>query len=173
MLLKIGAFADLLHWTWDHAVRADWPRRKRKYEADIVSRTTVVSQRGWAAAVGGIAKDVRWLGDGQMQITLQDHPPIDLGHAELVFIPSSMQDERVAWEYPARFAVIYPAAGNARQSGGARGARTATAAARADQGRDPAPHRQPHHHYAASGRYRARARHHRGPPAYSPGRGAG
>jgi DNA-binding transcriptional ArsR family regulator len=106
-----GAFADLLQWTWNHAVRADWARRKRKYEADIVSRTTVLSQRGWAAAVGGIAKDVRWLGGGQLQITVQDHPPLDLSHAELVFIPSSLRDGRVAWEYPARFAVIYPAAG--------------------------------------------------------------
>jgi DNA-binding transcriptional ArsR family regulator len=106
-----GAFADLVQWTWDHAVRAEWPRRKRKYEADIVSRTTVLSQRGWAAAIGGIAQDVRWLGGGQLQITVQDHPPLDLGHAELVFIPSSLQDGRVAWEYPARFAVIYPAAG--------------------------------------------------------------
>ena len=106
-----GAFADLLQWTWDHTVRADWPRRKRKYEADIISRTTVLSQRGWAAAIGGIAPDVRWLGDGQLQITVQDHPPLDLGHAELVFIPSSLQTGRVAWEYPARFAVIYPAAG--------------------------------------------------------------
>jgi DNA-binding transcriptional ArsR family regulator len=106
-----GAFADLLQWTWDHTVRAEWPGRKRKYEADIVSRTTVLSQRGWAAAIGGIAKDVRWLGDGQLQITVQDHPPLDLSRAELIFIPSSLRDGRVAWEYPARFAVIYPAAG--------------------------------------------------------------
>jgi len=106
-----GAFADLVQWTWDHTVRADWPHRKRKYEADIVSRTTVLSQRGWAAAVGGIAQDVRWLGDGQLQITVQDHPPLDLRHAELLFIPSSLQGGRVAWRYPARFAVIYPAAG--------------------------------------------------------------
>jgi DNA-binding transcriptional ArsR family regulator len=106
-----GAFADLLQWTWDHAVRPGWPRRKRTYEADIVSRTTVLSQHGWAATVGGIAKDVRWLGDGQLQITVKDHPPLDLSHAELVFIPSSLQTGRVAWEYPARFAVVYPAAG--------------------------------------------------------------
>jgi DNA-binding transcriptional ArsR family regulator len=106
-----GSFADLLQWIWDHAVRVEWPRRKRKYEADIVSRTTVLSQRGWAAAVGGIAKDVRWLGGGQLQITVQDHPPLDLSRAELMFIPSSLPGGRVAWEYPARFAVIYPAAG--------------------------------------------------------------
>jgi DNA-binding transcriptional ArsR family regulator len=106
-----GAFADLVQWTWDLTVRADWPRRKRKYEADIISRTTVLSQRGWATAVSGIAQDVRWLGDGQLQITVQDHAPLDLRHAELVFIPSSLHGGRVAWEYPARFAVIYPAAG--------------------------------------------------------------
>lgn len=106
-----GAFADLLQWTWDHAVRADWPRRKRKYEADIISRTTVLSQRGWAAAIGGLTPDIRWLGGGQLQITVQDRRPIDLGHAELVFIPSSLRDWRVAWEWRVRFAVIYPAAG--------------------------------------------------------------
>jgi len=106
-----GAFADLLQWIWDHAVRAGWMRRRRRYEADIVSRTTVLSQRGWAAAIGGLAQDVRWLGDGQLQITVRDHPPLDLGHAELLFIPSSRRTGRVAWEYPARFAVIYPAAG--------------------------------------------------------------
>jgi DNA-binding transcriptional ArsR family regulator len=106
-----GAFADLVQWAWEHTVRADWPRRKRRYEADIVSRTTVLSQRGWAAAVGGIAQDVRWLGDGQLQITVQDHPPLDLSRAELLFIPGSVRGGRVAWEYPARFAVVYPAAG--------------------------------------------------------------
>ena len=105
------AFADLLQWTWDHTVRADWTRRKRRYEADIVSRTTVLSQRGWAAAIGGLTPDVRWLGDGQLQISVRDRPPLDLGHAELVFIPSSLRTGRVAWELPARFAVIYPAAG--------------------------------------------------------------
>jgi DNA-binding transcriptional ArsR family regulator len=106
-----GAFADLVQWTWEHTVRADWPRRRRRYEADIISRTTVLSQHGWAAAVDGIADDVRWLGDGQLQITVADHPPIDLDQAELLFIPGRVPGGRIAWEYPARFAVIYPAAG--------------------------------------------------------------
>jgi DNA-binding transcriptional ArsR family regulator len=106
-----GAFADLLQWIWDRAVRADWPRRKRKYEADIVSRTSVLSQRGWAAAIGGLTPDVRWLGDGRLQFNVPDSRPLDLGHAELVFIPSSLRTWRVAWEFPERFAVIYPATG--------------------------------------------------------------
>jgi DNA-binding transcriptional ArsR family regulator len=112
-----GAFADLLQWIWDHAVRADWPRRKRKYEADIISRTTVLSQCGWAAAIGGLSPDIRWLGGGQLQITVQDHRPVDLGHAELVFIPGSLWEWRVAWEWPVSFAVIYPAAGMLAGSG--------------------------------------------------------
>src|ERR1700722_17263298 len=63
-----GAFADLLQWTWEHAVRADWPRRKRKYEADIVGRTTVLSQRGWAAAIGGVGGGGPWPGHGRRAI---------------------------------------------------------------------------------------------------------
>ena len=74
-----GAFADLVQWTWEHTVQVDWPRRKRKYEADIIGRTTVLSEHGWAAAIGGIAREVRWLGDGQLQIAVQDLPPVDLG----------------------------------------------------------------------------------------------
>ena len=52
-----------------------------------------------------------WSGGGKLQITVKDHPPLDLSQAELIFIPSSLSDGRVAWEYPARFAVVYPAAG--------------------------------------------------------------
>jgi DNA-binding transcriptional ArsR family regulator len=106
-----GAFADLLQWIWDHAVRTEWPRRKRKYEADIISRTSLLSQRGWAAAISGLTPDVRWLGDGRLQFNIPDGRPLDLGHAELVFIPSSLRTWRVAWEFAARFAVIYPATG--------------------------------------------------------------
>ena len=168
-----GAFADLVQWTWDHAVRAEWPRRKRKYEADIVSRITVLGQGGWAAAIGGLAPEVRWLGDGQLQITVKAHPPIDLSHAELMFIPSSLRDWRVAWEYPARFAIIYPAAGMLAYPAAPLAPSPAAAAARADQGADPAPDRHARHHHAAGGPHRARARDHRGPPARTRGRGAG
>jgi DNA-binding transcriptional ArsR family regulator len=77
----------------------------------IISRTSMLSQRGWAAAIGRLTPDVRWLGDGRLQFNVPDGRPLDLGHAELVFIPSSLRTWRVAWEFRARFAVIYPAAG--------------------------------------------------------------
>jgi DNA-binding transcriptional ArsR family regulator len=106
-----GAVADLLQWTWDHALRRDWPRRRRIYQADIISRTAVISQRGWGAAISGLSPRVRWLGHGQLQISTRDRPPRDLRGADLVFIPGSVRDGRVAWDLPVSYAVIYPASG--------------------------------------------------------------
>jgi DNA-binding transcriptional ArsR family regulator len=106
-----GAVADLLQWTWDHTLRRDWSRRRRVYQADIVSRTAVISQRGWAAAISGLSPTVRWLGDGQLQISTRDRPPRDLRGAELIFIPGSVRYGRVAWDLPVSYAVIYPASG--------------------------------------------------------------
>jgi len=106
-----GAVADLLQWTWDHILRRDWPRRRRLYEADIVSRTAVISQHGWGTAIDGLAPTVRWLGDGQLQISVWDRPPRDLRGAQLLFIPSSLRGGRVAWNLPVSYAVIYPASG--------------------------------------------------------------
>jgi hypothetical protein len=34
----------------------------------------VLSQRGWAAAIGGLTPDIRWLGDGQLQNQRLEHP---------------------------------------------------------------------------------------------------
>jgi DNA-binding transcriptional ArsR family regulator len=106
-----GAFADLLQWTWDHVLQHDWPRRRRLYEADIISRTAMVSQRGWAAAISDLCPAVRWLGDGQLQISTRDRPPHSLHGADLVFVPGSARAGRVAWDIPTSYAVVYPASG--------------------------------------------------------------
>ena len=106
-----GAVADLLAWVWHHTLHRDWPRRRRRYQADIVSRTAAISQRGWAAAISGLSPKVRWLGDGRLRINHQDRPPRDLRGAELIFIPSSVRDGRTAWDLPASYALVYPAAG--------------------------------------------------------------
>jgi hypothetical protein len=62
-----GAVADLLAWVWHHTLRRDWPRRRRLYQADIVSRTAAISQHGWAAAITGLSPKIRWLGDGRLR----------------------------------------------------------------------------------------------------------
>ncbi|MEV0392461.1 winged helix-turn-helix domain-containing protein [Polymorphospora rubra] len=103
--------ADLLHWVWSHTVRPDWPNRRRVFEADIVARTHQISTGGWAAALSGMRQGMRWLGDGRLQINTHDHPPRDLGDAQLLFIPSTTPRGWVAWDQPQRYAVVYPCAG--------------------------------------------------------------
>jgi DNA-binding transcriptional ArsR family regulator len=103
--------ADLLDWVWTHTLRADWPRRQRLFEADIVSRTQRLSAGGWAAAIAGIRDDVRWLGDGRLRTTALDYPTRTITDAELMFIPSTRPPVLATWSEPHRYAIVYPCAG--------------------------------------------------------------
>ncbi|GAA0930508.1 ArsR/SmtB family transcription factor [Nonomuraea longicatena] len=103
--------ADLLEWVWTHTVLPDWPRRRRVIEADIVSRTTQLSQGGWAAALRGLRPEMRWLGDGRLQINANDYPPREISSAQLLFVPVTPGHAWVAWDEPHRYAVIYPCSG--------------------------------------------------------------
>jgi DNA-binding transcriptional ArsR family regulator len=103
--------AKLLEWVWTHAVRADWPRRRRIFEADIVSRTQRLATGGWAAALDNIRSGMRWLGDGRLQINTYDNPPQDLADAELMFIPCTSGRGWVAWDHSNRYAIMYPCTG--------------------------------------------------------------
>ncbi|WP_394813424.1 ArsR/SmtB family transcription factor [Streptomyces johnsoniae] len=106
-----GRAADLLEWVWERAVRADWPRHRRLFEADIVSRTQALSAGGWAAALGGLRPGMRWLGDGRLRINAYAYPPRDLAAAQLLFIPTTSPRGWVGWEEPHRYAIVYPCAG--------------------------------------------------------------
>jgi len=48
--------ADLLDWVWTETVLPYWPRRRRIMEADVVARTSQLSQGGWAAALATCAR---------------------------------------------------------------------------------------------------------------------
>jgi DNA-binding transcriptional ArsR family regulator len=103
--------ADLLGWVWSHTVVAYWPRRRRIIEADIVARTTRLSQGGWAAALTDIRPGMRWLGEGRLQINAYANPPREISGAELFFVPVTLQRGWVAWDEPRRYAVMYPCSG--------------------------------------------------------------
>jgi hypothetical protein len=90
--------AGLLEWVWASAVRPDWPRRKRSFEADIVARTRRLSTGGWAAALNDMRPGMRWLGEGRLQINAYDYPPLDLADGELLFIPSTTGRGWVGWD---------------------------------------------------------------------------
>jgi DNA-binding transcriptional ArsR family regulator len=106
-----GPAADLLEWVWVATVRPDWGRRRRIFEADIMTRTHKVGADGWAAALEGMRPGLRWLGDGRLQINRYDNPPRQIADAELMFIPCTAQRGWVSWDEPHRYAIVYPCSG--------------------------------------------------------------
>ncbi|MBO3744628.1 helix-turn-helix domain-containing protein [Streptosporangiaceae bacterium NEAU-GS5] len=104
--------ARLLEWVWETAVRPEWPRLRRVFEADIVARTQRLSTGGWAAALGDMRTGMAWLGDGRLQINTLDNPPRTIhAGAQLMFIPTTAKYGCVGWQEHERYAVIYPCAG--------------------------------------------------------------
>ena len=103
--------AKVLEWVWTHAVRADWPRRRRIFEAEMVSRTQRLAAGVWAAELYNLRSDMRGLGDGRLQINTYDNPPQDLDGAELMYVPCTSGRGWVAWDHRNRYAIMYPCTG--------------------------------------------------------------
>jgi DNA-binding transcriptional ArsR family regulator len=104
--------AALLEWVWSHTVLPEWPRLRRVFEADIVSRTAQLSSGGWAGALHGLRPGLRWLGDGRLQVNTYDNPPRAIADdARLLFIPTTTSRGWVAWDPPHHYAIIYPCTG--------------------------------------------------------------
>ncbi len=103
--------ADLLDWVWTETVLPYWPRRRRIMEADVVARTSQLSQGGWAAALGDMRPGMRWLGEGRLQINAHNYPPRKIAGAQLLFVPVTPGQGWVSWDLPHRYAVMYPCSG--------------------------------------------------------------
>ncbi|BCJ56854.1 ArsR/SmtB family transcription factor [Micromonospora endophytica] len=102
----------LLNWVWEHTVRPEWPDRENRLRADIVARTARLSAEGWAGALTDIACDMRWLGDGCLQVNDYPSAPLPLDQAEqLVFVPAHCARGWVVWDQPSRFGMVYSARG--------------------------------------------------------------
>ncbi|MEV8513740.1 winged helix-turn-helix domain-containing protein [Dactylosporangium sp. NPDC051484] len=103
---------ELLDWVWRHTIRPGWPRRRRVFEADIVARTERLGSGGWAAVLERMRPGMRWLGDGRLQISANDHPPRDVTGSRLLFVPVTAYRGWVAWEEPGDVhAIVYPCTG--------------------------------------------------------------
>ena len=103
---------ELLRWVWTVTVAADWPRRRRVLQADVVSRTTMLAAHGWSGVIPTLGAKRRWLGDGRLQINRYDLPDRDLSGAQtLLFIPTHSNGSWVAWHEPTRYAIVYPVTG--------------------------------------------------------------
>ncbi|GLI02461.1 helix-turn-helix domain-containing protein [Phytohabitans aurantiacus] len=109
--------AAVLDWVWTEAVVPDWQRRERAFEADIIARTRRLSTSGWASALDDMRPNMRWLGEGRIQINAYDYPPRDLTAGQLLFIPSTSVRGWVGWRRPHRYSVVYPCGGLLAEGG--------------------------------------------------------
>ncbi|MCZ1008218.1 winged helix-turn-helix domain-containing protein [Streptomyces lydicus] len=102
----------LLTYVWEETVRPYWEHRRRILEADMVARTTRVSQGGWAAVLDDLRPGTRWLGESRFQVNLNAYPPREVAAgAELLFMPVTPRAGWVSWEARERYAVVYPCLG--------------------------------------------------------------
>jgi DNA-binding transcriptional ArsR family regulator len=106
-----AAAAGLLRWIWTRTIEPEWPRRVRVLQADIVSRTSRLSEQGWSGVLRGLGPDVRWLGDGRIQVNRWNYPVTDVRGHDLMFIAAHTQRVNVSWRLPDRFALAYPVTG--------------------------------------------------------------
>jgi DNA-binding transcriptional ArsR family regulator len=105
--------AALLEYVWTETVRPYWDRRRRVLEADVVARTALMSQGGWAAVLDALRPGTRWLGASRFQVNLHEYPPRDISGAELLLVPVTPRTGWVSWEEPERlrYALVYPCSG--------------------------------------------------------------
>ncbi|NEK57881.1 winged helix-turn-helix transcriptional regulator [Geodermatophilus sabuli] len=103
--------AQLLRWTWECTIRAEWDRRLRVLRADVVSRIARLGSEGWSGALDGIAPGVRWLANGRLQVNAHPYPPRDIRGSDLMLLAAHSRRSWVSWHLPDRYAVVYPVTG--------------------------------------------------------------
>jgi DNA-binding transcriptional ArsR family regulator len=103
--------AALLRWVWRHTVEPDWPRRQAALRTDVVSRISALSKEGWSGVMNNLRPGVRWLGDGELQVSESTHPSCDARGRDLAFIAAHCRGGWASWRLPDRFAIVYPVIG--------------------------------------------------------------
>ena len=54
------------------------------------------SEQGWSGVLRGLGPDVRWLGDGRLQVNRSDFPPTDIRGHDLIFIATHSRGVNVS-----------------------------------------------------------------------------
>ena len=109
----VARFASTLEECWHELLAQEWPQLRAVCERDVVHRSGELSRAGWAAALAGLNRKVRWNSGGIELLRPQHHGPISLGGKGLLFIPSVFVWPEVAmfFDDPWPKAIIYPARG--------------------------------------------------------------
>lgn len=110
----VTLLADAFAAVWTEIVSVDWPRIRAILERDVAQRAGQLAAYGWAAALDDLSSQVRWHGDGYIEVRLRSKPDGSqrLGGRGLLFLPSAFTNAvgmylDDAWPY----ALVYPARG--------------------------------------------------------------
>jgi DNA-binding transcriptional ArsR family regulator len=97
---------------WRELLSGDWPQLRAICERDVVFRTGQLGREGWAAAIDGLHRDVRWRSGG-IDILRPPSATIRIGADGLLLVPSVFvwPAVSVTYEDPWPATLLYPARG--------------------------------------------------------------
>ncbi|MEV4837165.1 winged helix-turn-helix domain-containing protein [Nonomuraea sp. NPDC049486] len=109
----VRLIADAYEALWTEIVSREWPHFQAILERDVVHRAGRLAAYGWAAALDGLSEQVRWNGDGHIEIAMGTQDEwYRLGGKGLLFLPSAFIGNLGAYlEEAWPSALVYPARG--------------------------------------------------------------
>ncbi|MBO2464542.1 ArsR/SmtB family transcription factor [Actinomadura violacea] len=106
----VRRLSDALEAAWGTLVEPDWPVLRSILEQDIVHRAGRLAAYGWAEALDGLSRQVRWRG-GAIEVDIPDEGAYRLDGAGLMFVPTVFSELGVALERAWPYTLMYRARG--------------------------------------------------------------
>lgn len=106
----VRRLSDALEAAWTVLVEPDWPVLRAILEQDIVHRAGRLAAYGWAEALDGLSRQVRWRG-GMIEVDIPDEGAYRLDGAGLMFVPTVFSELGVALERNWPYTLMYRARG--------------------------------------------------------------
>ncbi|GAA2132206.1 ArsR/SmtB family transcription factor [Actinomadura napierensis] len=106
----VRRFADCMERAWAVLIEPEWPVLRSILEQDILYRAGRLAAYGWAQALDGLSRKVRWR-DGVIEADLRDDAVVELDGAGLMFVPTIFSEITVTLERNWPYTLMYPARG--------------------------------------------------------------
>lgn len=95
---------------WEHFVAPDWSRRRGILDREIAHRSALVATQGWAAALEGMTRHLRWLDPDLLVISPRQRESLTLD-SHLAFIPTTQSAGWWTCDGPVGLGLVYAARG--------------------------------------------------------------